>query len=72
MRQISPPKPKFEGSLKHYHRQSGAQRRIGWEEWAEANPNRRRYPWGKILVLVFSLLLLASIIVGLAIELAPE
>jgi hypothetical protein len=72
MKQPSPAKPKFEGGLKHYHRRSGVQRRVGWDEWAESHSKRRHYPWGKILLVTLSLLVLGIIIAGLAIELAPN
>ena len=58
------------GSLRHYHR-SGGQNRRTWDEWVYGDGRRpvSAGKWLKILVVLLAVLALGGIIAGLYIEL---
>jgi hypothetical protein len=60
---------RFGGSLRHYHRTAGQQRR-SWDDWVYADAPRpfQGMKYLKILGVVLSIVLLGGIIAGLYIE----
>jgi hypothetical protein len=60
---------RFRGRLRHYHRTNGIRRT--WDDWVEGDSarKRRKRSWLRVVGVTFSVLALASIIVGLLVEL---
>jgi hypothetical protein len=67
---ITEPTDRFRGKLRHYHRTSRKFKRT-WDDWVEGDfaTKRRKRNWLKVLSVTFSVLVLASIITGLVVEL---
>ncbi|MEX1049030.1 MAG: hypothetical protein WED15_05860 [Akkermansiaceae bacterium] len=61
---------RFVGKVRHYHRSGGSPKR-SWDEWVDGTIHKRRdlKSWLMIVATTAGFLLLASIIVGLTMEL---
>jgi hypothetical protein len=61
---------RFSGNLRHYHR-SGSQTQRSWDEWVDGDlaKTRRGRKWPTLIGIALGALALASIIIGLVVEL---
>ncbi|MGD7654548.1 MAG: hypothetical protein ACQCXQ_15120 [Verrucomicrobiales bacterium] len=62
---------RFKTHIRHYHRSVGQPQRT-WDEWVDqksANQQKTTIKWPRIIAYVLALAILASIIIGLIIEL---